>query len=77
VRAAILALAPQEPDDVHPSDTLTDDLHFDSLALVELAVNLESEFDLRAFQDNIDDSKIDTVGDVEILIVQLVSERAS
>jgi len=71
VREAVLSLAPKPIETLNPEDRLTEDLDFDSLTLMELAVSLEERFDLRAFDETVVDLKIETVADVEALVVEL------
>ena len=72
VRDVIRSLAPETVDHVDRCDRLQNDLLFDSLALVELAVRLEQEFELPPFEGEAVDLEIETVGDVEDLIDDLV-----
>lgn len=70
VRDVIAAVGEVEPASVTGSSRLAEDLGFDSLRLVELALALESEFGL----DEVDETTvldIATVADVEALILQV------
>jgi len=81
VRQRVRALAgemSQRPlsDPVQPSARLEEDLNFDSLEKVELAVAVEQEFGLRAIQEE-DVMDIETVGDLEELVLQVLERQAS
>ena len=77
VREAILALAPNPVDEVAASDRLEEDLLFDSLALTELALRLEQQFELPGFDQELMDVRLETVGDVEDVISRLVTSEAA
>jgi acyl carrier protein len=47
------------------------------LALLELAVELEQEFELSEFQESAVEARLDTVGDVEDAIVRFLGEHAA
>jgi acyl carrier protein len=75
VRELIRALAPNQSAQLGSETRLEADLEFDSLALVELAVRLETEFELPALAEgDVADLDIQTVGDVEALIESLTRE---
>ncbi|MEZ5077274.1 MAG: phosphopantetheine-binding protein [Solirubrobacterales bacterium] len=73
IREVILEMAPIASAEAAASASLTVDLGFDSLRLVELATALEDEFGL-AEADEDDVAGIETVGDVEDLILRLLDE---
>ena len=75
VRKIIGEMCPLGRREVEPDDRIMDDLGYDSLAIVELAVVLESEFALEPIED---EQAIDlvTVSDVEARVRQLSSARA-
>ncbi len=50
-----------KPEDVSEAKTFTEDLGADSLAIVELVLALEEQFDVKIPDDEVD--KIKTVGD--------------
>lgn len=75
VRELIRALAPADVSSVGPDDLLQEDLLFDSLTLLELAVRLEREFELTSFQEEPADLSIETVGEVERLVQELLAAR--
>lgn len=78
VRELICTKAPNQVDEVGPETHLEDDLHFDSLALIDLAVSIEREFGLPAFAEaQVVDVKLESVGDVEALVGRLVNEPAA
>jgi acyl carrier protein len=68
VRDVVATLVPGGPREVCSTD-----LGFDSLAMLELALALEVEFDLQAIPEDQAVSMI-TVGDIEALIAALVVE---
>jgi len=70
VRELVGAMSPLGSREVSSSDRVVDDLGYDSVALLELALALEVEFDLQAVGE---DQAVDllTVGDIERLVDQL------
>jgi len=48
VRELVSDLSPESTDSIEPTSRLLEDLSLDSVALLELAVTLEQEFDLPA-----------------------------
>jgi acyl carrier protein len=68
----ILRLAPRPAESVDASTDLENDLGFDSLTLVELALALEQEFDLPPLSEG-DAIEIATVGDVQEIVVGALS----
>ena len=72
VRELVRALAPRPVESVDSSARLEADLLFDSLTLVELAVRLEQEFSLPDFEEQAMDLEIETVGDVESFVENLI-----
>lgn len=74
VRRLIVQLAPVRDVDVAPSTELGVDLGYESLRLMELATALEDHFGLDEITED-DAAEADTVGEVEDLIVRLVSEQ--
>jgi len=70
VRELVGAMSPLGSREVSSSDRVVDDLGYDSVALLELALALEVEFDLQAIGE---DQAVDllTVGDIEHLVDQL------
>ena len=70
VRELVGAMSPLGGREVSSSDRVVDDLGYDSVALLELALALEVEFDLQAIGE---DQAVDllTVGDIEHLVDQL------
>lgn len=78
VRELIRTKAPNPVDEIGPEVHLEDDLHYDSLALIDLAVSIEREFELPAFAEaQVVDLQLETVGDVEALVGRLVNEPAA
>lgn len=65
--------APKKP--VNPASTLFDDVGYDSLGIVGLAVALEERFDLSLTDDHIESWK--TVGDVILTVGLLLEQKAS
>jgi acyl carrier protein len=75
VRQILAEMSPLRPSEARPTDRIMEDLGYDSMAIVELALVLESEFDL----EQIDEERaIDlvTVGDVEELVGQMTGAFA-
>ena len=63
-------MSPLGPRQATAGDRISDDLGYDSLAVVELALILESEFDLQQISEE-DAIDIVTVGDVQDLVVKM------
>jgi acyl carrier protein len=74
VRKLIEQLAPVRDVEVTPSTELGVDLGYESLRLMELATALEDHFGLNEITED-DAAEADTVGEVEDLVVRLVSEQ--
>lgn len=74
VRRLIEQLAPVRDVDIVPSTELGVDLGYESLRLMELATALEDHFGLDEITED-DAAEADTVGEVEDLVVRLVSEQ--
>jgi acyl carrier protein len=73
--AAENALRPPASGPPHPALRLEGDLGYDSLAKIELLVALEAAFGLS--QVNEEDIAVDTVGDVERLVLRQLKARSS
>lgn len=71
VRAVAQRLLDVEPDQVHESTSFVDDLAVDSLALVEYAMALEDELQVRLAEDDLAETR--TVGQ----LVDLLSARVA
>ena len=74
VRRLIEQLAPVRDVEISASTELGVDLGYESLRLMELATALEDHFGLGEITED-DAAEADTVGEVEELVVRLVSER--
>lgn len=75
IRGVIARLSPSRPAAVEPGQRLIDDLAYDSLALIELALALEDEFRLTPLSDY-DSLDIVSVGEVEELVVGRIAAGA-
>jgi acyl carrier protein len=75
VRQLAATMAPRRVDEVTDGQRLADDLDFDSLALIELAVALEKRFELPPISDE-DAMDVVTVGDLVALVSQAVGRPA-
>ncbi|MCD0453480.1 phosphopantetheine-binding protein [Actinocorallia sp. API 0066] len=75
VRRIIGEMCPLGARDVAPADRIMEDLGYDSMAVVELALVLEAEFALEPIDE---EQAIDlvTVEDVAELVGRMVSARA-
>ena len=62
VRAIIAKQLDIDPETITPSNSLIDDLHADSLDIVELVMDMEQEFDVEIPDEVLPNIK--TVGDV-------------
>ena len=71
VRDVVGSLVPAGPREVTSTDELVNDLGYDSLAMLELALALEVEFDLKAIPEDQAVSMV-TVADIEALIAELM-----
>ncbi|HVW47410.1 MAG TPA: acyl carrier protein [Solirubrobacterales bacterium] len=72
VRAKVAEIAGVAPADLRPEMSLTGDLPFDSLQLYELVAALEDEFGLGEI-DEAELARIETVGDVEARVLELLA----
>jgi acyl carrier protein len=72
VRELVGSLVPAGARHVGPADRLVEDLGFDSIAVLELALALEVEFDLQEIDEN-QTVDLATVGDIETLIAKTVA----
>lgn len=71
VRELVGSMSPRkDPGAVRPGASLGDDLDFDSLTKMELAVAIERRFGLTMIRDE-DVMDIDTVGDIEELVMRV------
>lgn len=66
VKKSIAKVSHLKYDDISLEDNLTEKLELDSLSLIELVVDLESFFDLRIAEEDLDD--VQTVEDACELI---------
>lgn len=74
VRELIGRMSPNGPRPAAPEDRLVEDLGYDSLAVIELSLQLESSFGLTDIGSNgVPDIK--TVADVENLVVQILEDE--
>lgn len=74
VRRVIAELAPVKEVDISPGCELSVDLGYESLRLMELATHLEDHFGLDEIPED-DAVEADTVGEVEELVLRLLSEQ--
>jgi acyl carrier protein len=74
VRNLIEQLAPVRDVEISPGTELGVDLGYESLRLMELATAIEDHFELDEITED-DAAEADTVGEVEELVVRLVSEQ--
>ena len=73
-RRLIVQLAPVQDVEVSASTELGVDLGYESLRLMELATAIEDHFELAEITED-DAAEADTVGEVEEMVVRLVSEQ--
>ena len=64
-----------DANEIKPESTLTDDLHMDSLDVIEVVMELEFEFDIALPDDEAEQCK--TVADVIALVERVVGEVAA
>ena len=62
-------------DVITPDMSLSEDLGFDSLSLVELIVDLEDRFDIEIDESDLDPGHIKTVGQIYSLVDKYLEER--
>lgn len=74
VRRLIEQLAPVRDVEISPETELGVDLGYESLRLMELATALEDHFGLEEITED-DAAEADTVGEVETLVLRLVTEQ--
>jgi acyl carrier protein len=74
VRALVVELAPVTPAAVTATSRLVADLGYDSLGLLELAAALEGDMALAALSAD-DATGVETVADVQELVVRLLRDR--
>lgn len=74
VRKIIVELAPVAEEDISPSCELSVDLGYESLRMMELATHLEDHFGIDEIPEE-EAVDADTVGDVEELVLRLLSEE--
>ncbi|MQY22606.1 acyl carrier protein [Nocardia macrotermitis] len=61
------------PDEVTADARLVEDLGYDSLAVIELSLRLEKEFDLQLVRDTEQAADIKTIGDIEEFVIARVA----
>lgn len=74
VRRLIAQLAPVRDVEISAATELGVDLGYESLRLMELATAIEDHFGLDEITED-DAAEADTVGEVEDMVVRLVSEQ--
>ena len=62
-------------DVITPDMSLSEDLGFDSLSLVELIVDLEDRFDIEIDESDLDPAHIKTVGQIYSLVDKYLEGR--
>lgn len=77
VRTVIGELAPNQEAEFDDASKLRDHLEYHSLAILELAVEIEAIFDLPPMDQQAAELGIETVAQVCDLVVQLVAEQAA
>lgn len=75
VRELVGAMSPLGERVARSADRVVDDLGYDSVAILELALALEVEFDLQAIGE---EQAVDlvTVGDIEAMVGRLAQQQA-
>jgi len=76
VRRLIGEMSPLGSRTATSTDRLVEDLGYDSLAVIELSLQLESQFSLKPMSQD-DATAITTVGDIEELVVSSSAEAAA
>jgi len=75
VRELIGEMSPLGAQQASPEQNLVDDLGYDSVSFLELALAIEAEFDIFAIDEEQAASLV-TVGDIEELMVKLTAAAA-
>ncbi|TVL87413.1 phosphopantetheine-binding protein [Streptomyces sp. SAJ15] len=75
IREIIGEMCPLGARTVRDSDRLSDDLGYDSVAFLELALALEAEFELEAIDED-EAGELATVADIETLVRRLCGVAA-
>jgi acyl carrier protein len=76
VRELVTEAAPIATGEIHNSMSLTDELGYDSLSLLELINLLEAEFDLPEVPDA-EIFAVKTIGDAAELVGRMLAERTA
>jgi acyl carrier protein len=76
VRDVVGAMSPLGKRTATSTDRLVDDLGYDSLAVIELSLQIESQFGLKSVGED-DAGDITTVADVEDLVERMISAAAA
>lgn len=71
VKAIMSPVVERRPADIGAELHLLDDLHIDSLARVEMMMDMEDQFGIYVSDDDV--SKLETVGDVIALVEKLAA----
>jgi acyl carrier protein len=71
VHAIVGKLCPHGDRHISPTDRIVDDLGYHSVKVVELTIELESEFDVMLCDETV--AGLETVGDLVALIVDLAA----
>jgi len=78
IQSKVIELAAEEanmpPEQIAPASHFINDLHFDSLAVVEFAMAVEDEFEISIPDEEMD--RLQTVGDVIDHLAQHVGDTA-
>jgi acyl carrier protein len=75
VRELIGEMSPLGAQQASPEQNLVDDLGYDSVSFLELALAIEAEFDIFAIDEE-QAANLVTVGDIEELMVKLTASAA-
>lgn len=76
VREIIARMSPLGPCEPKPEDRIIEDLGYDSLATIELAVELENRLGLGEIQEE-DAMEVVTVAEVEQLVLRVIGEAGA
>lgn len=71
VRAIVSRLCPHGERTISPDDRIVDDLGYHSVKVVELTIELESEFDVMLCDETV--AGLQTVGDLSALVADLAA----
>lgn len=77
VEIIVARLFGRQVTDIGPKTHLADDLRGDSLDFWELVMECEKEFEIEVDEDDVDDGRVATVGDLANVIDRKIAARVT